>query len=58
MLEFLNVHHFDCVDAFVFAVLGLVHVAVLALADLLLQDVVLDYLVHVERNIIDLGYRF
>lgn len=53
MLEFLNVHHFDCVDAFVFAVLGLVHVAVLALADLLLQDVVLDYLVHAERNIID-----
>lgn len=46
MLEFLNVHHLDCVDALVFAVFCFVDVAVLALPDLLLQDVVLDYLVH------------
>lgn len=46
MLEFLDVHHLHCVDALVFAVLGLVNVAVLALADLLLEYVVLDYLVH------------
>ena len=50
MLEFLDVHHLDCVDALVFAVLGLVYVTVLALADLLLQDVVLDYLVHCSEK--------
>lgn len=50
MLEFLDVHHLDCVDALVFAVLGLVDVAVLALPDLLLEHVVLDYLVHCGKK--------
>lgn len=46
MFELLDVHHFDCEDLLVFAVLCLVDVAVLTLADLLEEDVVLYYLVH------------
>lgn len=46
VLELLDVHHLHCEDLLVFAVLCLVDVAVLALADLLEQDVVLYYLVH------------
>lgn len=57
MLEFLDVHHLDCVDALVFAVLGLVYVTVLALAYLLLQYVVLDYLVHCSEKYYQSGYR-
>lgn len=46
VLEFLHVHHLDRVELLVLLVLALVDVAVLPLADLLHQHVVLDYLVH------------
>ena len=46
VLELLDVHHLHCEDLLVFAVLGLVDVAVLTLTDLLEKDVVLYYLVH------------
>ena len=52
VLELLDVHDLDGVDALVLPVLGLVDVAVLALPDLLLQDVVLDYLDHLPKYII------
>jgi hypothetical protein len=48
LLELLDVHHLHCEDLLVFAVLCLVDVAVLPLADLLEQDVVFYYLVHLS----------
>jgi hypothetical protein len=46
VLEFLDVHHLDCENLLVFSILGLVYVAVLALAYLLEKHVILNYLVH------------
>lgn len=46
MLELLHVHHLDCEEAFIFAVLGFVDVSVLSLADLLEKNVVFNDFVH------------
>ena len=46
VFELLDVHDFDCVILVGFAVLGLVDVAVLTLADLFEEGVVLDHFVH------------
>lgn len=46
MLEFLHIHHLHCINLLVLSVFSFVDVPVLALSDLLKQDVIFNYLVH------------